>query len=41
MAKLFTDSFPAFDLNEDISDATSEVPEWPQVDSYFVFCVFH
>jgi len=30
MAKLFTDSFPAFDLNEDISDATSEVPEWPQ-----------
>jgi len=31
MAKLFTDSFPAFDLSEeDISDATSEVPEWPQ-----------
>jgi hypothetical protein len=30
MAKLFTDSFPAFDLSKDISDATSEVPEWPQ-----------
>lgn len=30
MAKLFTDSFPAFDPSEDISDATSEVPEWPQ-----------
>jgi len=30
MAKLFTDSFPAFDVGKDISDATSEAPEWPQ-----------
>ena len=37
MAKLFTDSFPAFDVGKDISDATSEAPEWPQVDSYKCF----
>jgi len=30
MAKLFTDSFPAFDLSEEITEATSEAPEWPQ-----------
>jgi len=30
MAKLFTDSFPAFGVGKDISDATSEAPEWPQ-----------
>ena len=41
MAKLFTDSFPAFGVGKEISDATSEAPEWPQVDSYnFVFCRF-
>jgi len=30
MAKLFSDSFPAFDPREEISDRTSEAPAWPQ-----------
>ena len=31
MAKLFTDSFSAFDTENKITDVTSEVPEWSQV----------
>merc|ERR1712203_748 len=30
MAKLFTDSFSAFDTENKITDVTSEVPEWSQ-----------